>query len=107
MYNDQVGLGLGVFFGTLALYGGGAALAGNQGSYNFRTGRYNNSTAAIGTGMMLLGGLAHLGSMIYAPLKARQINRANGDTAFLPKKRKAELGLGVTSTGTAGLTLAF
>jgi hypothetical protein len=57
--------------------------------------------------MIITGGRVHLGSMIYAPIKAQQINRANGDTAFPDARPKRELGFGITSTGGAGFTLAF
>jgi|GEM_PF-2834980 len=103
MYNDQVPLGLGVFFGVPALIGSGVTL------YSANVNRFGSTGLTIvSAALMGLGGLAYVGSMVYAPLKSRAINRSHGDTAFLRehKKRSPSMLLGTTSTG-IGMTFRF
>jgi hypothetical protein len=120
LYNDQMTLGLSLFGGTVALYGGGAALLvtglGTSAEINY-VGWYSveeNTTerdALIGSGIALLslGSIAHIFSIVYAPIKSKQINEKNGDKSYTSSSARPAhyYSMGMTRSGGVGVTLNF
>jgi hypothetical protein len=121
LYNDQITLGLSVFGGTVACYAGGAALLyvglNTAVETNYDYWYYEaetNSTkrdALMGSGIALLtlGSLAHIASIVYAPIKSKAINQKNGDKSYTSSTARPEhyYSMGVTQSGGVGITLNF
>jgi len=120
MYNDQIALGLGIFGGTVALYGGGAALLyvglNTEAEYTYNYWYYEEANtverdALIGSGIALLslGSIAHIFSIVYAPIKSKQINIKNGDKSYTSSSARPGhyYSMGTTRSGGVGVTLHF
>ena len=78
MYNDQVGLGLAIFFGDAAIMGSGYAV---YSQYNSSSVYHNDFNLGVATFLITTGVVIDVAQLVYAPLYSRHLNSKNGFSA--------------------------